>query len=433
MWNLQGWCVVLGILLVVGSAGAQEEDLLEMSNAANRLYQQGAYREAIRIYEQAVEVARQKWGEEDRDTLGLMNNLAQTLKAQGDPASARELEEQVVEVRRRVLDAGSRDVELPSASLGGVANVRCDVGVWLDPRAFRAERRTGTLPAEDLELVRRRRRAFLEDRLQPSLLEADADEDPEYQRWREATLRPAAAELATPAPEGKLLRFPRTVRGWAVPLAAAASVVLAVGLATTVREIGRLEDALHDEHLRSEEIAASRSELEAQLDAVASAADQLDAALRELRAASDAALEELRTGLRRQLADRGARIAELSKAFLAEPHLLPLFELQRWERDRSRIGQPTVLPLGDDARLLGLAVEVEDPEPYLRYRLQIVAKGQDEVIWETDELVKKGRWLSLVVPSGFFEAGTQYQLRLAGLMGEEVVELEEKYLVMVRR
>ena len=329
--------------------------------------------------------------------------------------------------------AGSRDVELPSASLGGVANVRCDVGVWLDPRVFRAERRTGMLPAEDLELVRRRRRAFLEDRLQPSLLEADADEDPEYQRWRETTLRPAAAELATPAPEGKLLRFPRTVRGWAVPLAAAASVVLAVGLATTVREIGRLEDALHDEHLRSEEIAASRSELEAKLDAAASEAERLDAALRELGASSDAAIEELRASLSRRLADRAARIAELSKALLTEADLLPLFELQRLDRARTLVGQPTVLPLGEDARLLGLAVEVEDPEPYLRYRLQIVVKGKGEVIWETDELVKKGRWLSLVVPSGFFETGTQYELRLAGLMGEEVAELEEKYLVVVRR
>ncbi len=75
----------------------------------------------------------------------------------------------------------------------------------------------------------------------------------------------------------------------------------------------------------------------------------------------------------------------------------------------------------------------EDPEPYLHYRLQIVVKGKGEVIWETDELIKKGRWLSLVVPPRFFEGGTQYELRLAGLMGEEVVELEEKYLVVVRR
>jgi len=200
-----------------------------------------------------------------------------------------------------------------------------------------------------------------------------------------------------------------------------------------MREIGRLENALRDEHQRSEEIAATRSELEAKLDASASETDRLDAALRELRASSDVAFEDLRASLRRQLADRGARIAELSKALLAEPHLLPLFELQRLERDRTLSGQPTVLPLGDDARLLGLAVEVEDPEPYLRYRLQIVAKGKDELIWETDELVKKGRWLSLVVPSGFFEVGTQYELRLAGLMGEEVVELEEKYLVVIRR
>ncbi len=66
--------------------------------------------------------------------------------------------------------------------------MRCDVGVWLEPDAFRAERRTGVLPAEDLERVRGRRHAFLEGRLEPSLLEAAADEDPEYSRWRETTL-----------------------------------------------------------------------------------------------------------------------------------------------------------------------------------------------------------------------------------------------------
>ncbi|MCP4658998.1 MAG: hypothetical protein GY856_26600 [bacterium] len=237
-------------------------------------------------------------------------------------------------------------------------------------------------------------------------------------------LRPAAAELAAATQEGKILRFPRTVRRWAMPIATAASMVLAVGLATTMQKIERLEGALLDEHQRSEKFAGLRIELEERLDA-ATATQCLGVALQQQRESADAELKELRASLRSELADREARIAELSKALLDVPHLLPFFELRGWERERIRGRQPTVLRLGDDARLLALALEVEDPEPYLRYRLQIVVKGSGEVIWETDELVKKGRWLSLVLPSGFFAGGTQYELRIAGLMGEEVVELEE--------
>ncbi len=124
--------------------------------------------------------------------------------------------------------------------------------------------------------------------------------------------------------------------------------------------------------------------------------------LEELRETSDATLGELR----RKLADSGARIADLMTAFPDRPVQLPFFELQGWERDRSSRGLPVELGLSGDARLLALALEVEDPEPYLRYRLRIAARHSGEVVWETDELVKQGRWLSLVLPSGFLEEDT---------------------------
>ncbi len=127
MWNLQVWVVVLGLLLVIGPAGAQEADVLEMSKAADRLYQQGAYREAVRIYEQAVEVARQKWGEEDRKTLVLMNGLAQSLNAQGDLASARELCEQVLGVSRRVLGEEHPDTLTSMDNLAGTLFAQGDL------------------------------------------------------------------------------------------------------------------------------------------------------------------------------------------------------------------------------------------------------------------------------------------------------------------
>ena len=151
-----------------------------------------------------------------------------------------------------------------------------------------------------------------------------------------------------------------------------------------------------------------------------------------MRESSEAVSEELRSS-RAELADREARMAELSNAVSAEPHLLPFVELKGLERQRSSRGQPKVIRLDSRAPFLALALEVEDPEPYLRYRLQIALKGTDDVVWQTDELVKQGRWLSLVLPSGYFEGETQYELRLAGLMGERVVELEERYLVMIRR
>lgn len=333
--------------------------------------------------------------------------------------------------------AGSRDVALEETSLGGVARVRCDLGVWLDPGVFRAELRTGMLPAEDLARVRARRRGVLEGTLEPTLPEIEADEDPQYQRWRETTLLPAVAELTAPPP-GKLLRFPggkqmagvRQVARWALPLAAAAAgVVLALQLATSSREVDRLAEALRAEQQHRQEIAASNNELEERLGVADAAKRRLDATLEELRETSETALEELR----RELSERGERITELTRAFPDRPVQLPFFELQGWERDRSSRGLPIELGLGGDARLLALALEVEDPEPYLRYRLRIVARHSGKVVWETDELIKQGRWLSLVLPAGFLDDETQYELHLAGLMGGEVTELKEKYLVVVRR
>ncbi|MCP4658439.1 MAG: tetratricopeptide repeat protein [bacterium] len=103
MWTLRIRTLVVGLIMAVGSLGAQETNFQELSNKANRLYQQGTYREASRVFEQAMAVAQQTWGEEHPETLTVMNNLAETLRAQGELAAARQLHEQVLAVRRRVL------------------------------------------------------------------------------------------------------------------------------------------------------------------------------------------------------------------------------------------------------------------------------------------------------------------------------------------
>ncbi len=80
-----------------------------------------------------------------------------------------------------------------------------------------------------------------------------------------------------------------------------------------------------------------------------------------------------------------------------------------------------------------MAFEIADPEPYLRYQLRVTVRQTGEEVYRTDELVKKGSWLSLVLPSGYLADDTVYELRFGGTMGAEVTELKETYLIVLRR
>ena len=61
------------------------------------------HQESERLFRSALNLNKAHFGEEDPDTLTLMNNLAGTLSAQGDLAGARALQEQVLSIDRRVL------------------------------------------------------------------------------------------------------------------------------------------------------------------------------------------------------------------------------------------------------------------------------------------------------------------------------------------
>lgn len=276
--------------------------------------------------------------------------------------------------------AGSRDVELAAPAPGGAAVVRCDPGVWLEEAAFEGELRTGVLAAEDLERVREKRAAIVAGRLSSSFLEKDVDADPEYRQWCDETLRPALDALCGMPQPGQTSRVGAGgVRRWAVPLALAASAVLAVRL-STVQEVRQLREALEVE--------------------------------------------------REQVEQRQAKITELTAALTDAPEVnLPLFEL----RSGQRRGDAVRIDLPPEARRIALVLEVADPEHYPRYRLRIVELASSHVVWQTSELVKKGSSLGLVLPAVFLETGKDYELRVAGMKGGREVDLEDGYLIEIRK
>ncbi|WP_291990648.1 FxSxx-COOH system tetratricopeptide repeat protein [Candidatus Accumulibacter sp. ACC007] len=80
-----------------------QNTLTSMSNLALTLWAQGDLCGARALQEQELSVCRRVLGEEHPDTLTSMSNLALTLRAQGDLVEARALNKQALAVRRRVL------------------------------------------------------------------------------------------------------------------------------------------------------------------------------------------------------------------------------------------------------------------------------------------------------------------------------------------
>ena len=93
-----------------------------------------------------------------------------------------------------------------------------------------------------------------------------------------------------------------------------------------------------------------------------------------------------------------------------------------------------LVQIPEGALRIALVVEVIDPEPYERYRLEIRDRERDgALVWESDRLLRHGSVLSLSLPSSLFDAG-HYDLFLHGIdeAGRET-RLEESYLMKVWR
>ncbi len=324
--------------------------------------------------------------------------------------------------------AGSRDLELASGALGGTGVVRCDLDAWIDASELEPELRTGALSELDLGRVRRKRRAIEEETLEASLLEEVVDGDPEYDRWRTDTLRPALDILVGRlGREGADRGAGHRRRCWLPVAAAAALLALALPLGW---QVDRLSRQLDQQHGRVAALEDERRALEGRL---ASAEAERQGAGREVGRLGQA-LADAAEASKRALAEQQERFdVRLRSAFDRSAVVnVPSFVLGKLARTRSIRGQPEMID-PDGARRFTLSLEVPNPEPYPKYRLRVVSKAGGKEIWRTDDLVKvSGKWLRLDLPADLFAAG-EYELLIYGLKSGEPTLLDERYAVKLGR
>lgn len=283
---------------------------------------------------------------------------------------------------------GSHDVGLRLDEPGKTANLRCDVGAWLEASRFDMKLHTGALPPDGLAVVRDKREAMASGKLSASLLEEQVDGDPEYQGWKTGTLRLAAAALEKDVPFRKRRVRPQVY-------AVAASIALLIGASWLHRQTQRFQDELNAKD-------ATVREMEQRLEASGREGDELRQEVASLSEASDVNARRIEQ-LRRQL-EVAPENGDLPVTFL--------------KGARIRSGERRVsIPEGRER--IALVVEVVEATPYARYRLRIVDHETDEVAWTSPELPRRGSVVSLSLPSAAFVGG-YYDLFLYGFDDELV-------------
>jgi hypothetical protein len=153
-------------------------------------------------------------------------------------------------------ETGSADVRLPARATAGPLSLRCGFPVWVPADFLLQGVRSGRLADTDLARARRLLDELEQGRPTGSPLEQQTEDDPEYIDWMVGTVAQAAAALGEARAEwesgrarARALEAPPRYR-WsrAAPLAAAAMIVVAVGLSfqTVVlqRRIDRLSQPL---------------------------------------------------------------------------------------------------------------------------------------------------------------------------------------------
>ncbi len=309
---------------------------------------------------------------------------------------------------------GSHDLGLHFGEPGRVANIRCDVDAWLEASRFEPKLRTGMLPAASVGDIQHKRQTIASGELAASLLEEKVDGDPEYRRWKDETLGAALAEL-------KAGRQPQRSRA---PLrrryAVAASAVLVMGALWSVRHMQLLHDQLDARDLEVAEVTRQHGELQ----------DKLEVSGREV-AELRGEIESL-TDTSRELEQRDRQVAKLRRELAANPlrGVLANLPVSFLRGGRTRGEHP--VRISEGAPRVALVVEVIDPEPYGRYRLEILDKERGGAqIWGSDQLRRSGSTLSLSLPSSLFDPG-YYDMFLYGIGDDGTeVRLKESYLMKV--
>lgn len=133
---------------------------------------------------------------------------------------------------------GSRDLAIDAAAMPGISVVRWGLGAWIDMQLLDPLWFVGQMPADIVERVLLERAADSSDSSAASPEEVEAEEDPEYQRWRkelekipqglEATSPPSQTRPQPPADPAASDRGGRN--SFQRVRAVAASALLALGL-----------------------------------------------------------------------------------------------------------------------------------------------------------------------------------------------------------
>ncbi len=289
---------------------------------------------------------------------------------------------------------GSSDVAIAEDAPRGPLSLRCAHAAWIDAGAFDPAMRTGSLDPETVERARRKREEVERGIATGTVLERDVDGEAEYLEWVE-TLEAARASVperpAEARPAGRVVPFRRPVqwRSMAGPLAVAASVLLVVSLG-----LGR--KLTRSERQRQAAVAEHRKEL-AEFEAQ-------QQRLEEGHAQDLARLEDQR---QQAAAEHLQKIAELEAAAQPKPLInLPFVVLAAAQLR----GDGETLEVAPQAGWILLILQVEDPEVYSRYRLDIRDQAGRRLVWQSNELEVTGlAELSVALPRSLVPNG-QYQL-----------------------
>jgi len=271
--------------------------------------------------------------------------------------------------------AGPADVAIPREAACGPLHLRCAQATWIAwPEGAR---RTGTIAPETLQQAQERC-AALENT--PGAYEP-ASADAEYRDWIDNVVT-AGVRALTVARRAQPSPPPRV---WPA-LTTAASVLLALGLGFAA---GRIPPATPDPALQATQDRAAR----------------LEAELQRLRA--EPGRDGAETGAPRPLIN------------------LPFVWLGPSETLR---GPAPVVTLAPQDSLIVIVLQVDDPEPRRRYRLDVRAARTRQTVWSEHGLIKTGvSELAVILPRTLLAAG-EYSLHLqdepAGARAEYTLRIE---------
>lgn len=314
--------------------------------------------------------------------------------------------------------AGSGDLTVPEDAPAGPLTLRCRFATPLSPEDLPPERRSGLLDATIAERLAAKCGELRAGLMVTTFDEEEVDSSPEYQHWISEVIEPAfaavtarsAAPSAVP-PRGEVVVLPSPPRR-AVRSAPMRSTRL-VGLAASALLVISLTlgGGLLLQSLRLERTAAEHAVTTARL---RSELQTLNEARRRELLAHRAMVERLEQERRAAPPAAEGSTPVQPVGAPAQPLVNLPFVWLRPETDTTR-GETSAVALAPTADLVALILPIDDPGPFTRFRLEVIADKGGRRVWRTEELVRTGlAETSLALPRSLLTPGA-YTLRLSGL------------------